>query len=175
MAVLHAHFELVHPFIDGNGRVGRMLMPLMLAAEGHPPVYLAGFLKKHQARYYGTLAEAQLRERWPEWVGFLAEAVVASCLDSIRTAEDLLAIRAKWGQRLAHLRSDASALAALDVILASPVVTANGIKAALGVSFPAANTAIAQLVDAKILRPTGKLGRNRTFMADEVIARLDQP
>lgn len=175
MAVLHAHFELVHPFIDGNGRVGRMLMPLMLAAEGYPPVYLAGFLKKHQARYYSTLADAQLRERWPEWVGFLAEAVVASCLDSIRTAEDLLAIRAKWGQQLAHLRSDASALAALDVILASPVVTANGLKAALGVSFPAANTAIAQLVDAKVLRPTGKLGRNRAFMADEVIARLDQP
>jgi Fic family protein len=175
MAVLHAHFELVHPFMDGNGRVGRMLMPLMLAAEGYPPVYLAGFLKKHQARYYSTLADAQLRERWPEWIGFLAEGVVASCLDSIRTTEDLLAIRAIWGQQLAHLRSDASALAALDVILASPVVTANGLKAALDVSFPAANTAIAQLVDAKILRPTGKLGRNRAFMAHEVIARLDQP
>jgi len=101
--------------------------------------------------------------------------VVASCLDSIRTAEDLLAIRASWGQRLAHLRSDASARAALDVILGSPVITANRLKEALGVSFPAANTAIGQLMGADILGATGKLGRNRAFIAPEVIARLDQP
>lgn len=175
MAVLHAYFELIHPFIDGNGRVGRMLMPLMLAAEGYPPVYLAGFLKKNQARYYQALGAAQLQERWPEWVGFLAEGVVASCLDSIRTAEDLLAIRASWGRRLAHLRSDASALAALDVILGNPVITVNRLKEALGVSFPAANTAIGQLMGADILRATGKLGRNRAFIAPEIIARLDQP
>ncbi len=175
MAVLHAYFELIHPFIDGNGRVGRMLMPLMLAAEGYPPVYLAGFLKKNQARYYQALGAAQLQERWPEWVGFLAGGVVASCLDSIRTAEDLLAIHTRWGLRLAHLRSDASALAALDVILGNPVITANRLKEALGVSFPTANTAIEQLMGADILRTTGKLGRNRAFIAPEIIARLDQP
>lgn len=175
MAILHAYFELIHPFVDGNGRVGRMLMPLMLAAEGYPPVYLAGFLKKNQARYYQTLGAAQLQERWPEWVGFLADGVVASYLDSVQTAEDLLAIRAGWERKLAHLRSDASALAALDVILGSPVITANRLKDALGVSFPAANMAIGQLMAEKILEATGKLGRNRAFFAPEVIARLDQP
>jgi Fic family protein len=174
MATLHAYFELVHPFIDGNGRIGRMLMPLMLAAENYPPVYLAGYLKAHQDSYYRALGDAQLQERWPEWVGFLADGVVASCRDAIQTAEDLMAIRTRWGRQLAHLRRDASALAALDVILGSPVVTANGLKAGLGVSFPAANTAIEQLIAVGILRPTGKLERNRTFIAHELIARLDQ-
>lgn len=88
--------------------------------------------------------------------------------------EDLLTIRAGWTQRLAHLRSDASAHAALDVILGSPVITANRLKGALGVSFPAANTAIAELEAANILEPTGKQGRSRAFVAHEVIARLDR-
>ena len=174
MAILHAQFELIHPFLDGNGRVGRMLMPLMLAAEGYPPVYLAGYLKANQDEYYRTLADAQLRERWSEWVGFLAKAVEASCRDAIQTAEDLLAIRARWARTLSHLRSDASAQSALDIILGNPVITANLLKERLQVSFPAANTAIEQLLEQQILKPIDKIGRSRAFVAHEVIARLDQ-
>ena len=175
MAILHAQFELIHPFIDGNGRVGRMLMQLMLAAERYPPVYLAGYLKANQGEYYRTLADAQLRERWPEWVGFLARAVEASCLDAIQTADDLLAIRAEWKSSLAHLRSDASALAALDVILGNPVMTANLLKDRLRVSFPTANTAIEQLVAKGILKDIDRIGRSRAFVAHQVITRLDRP
>jgi Fic family protein len=174
MAILHAQFELIHPFIDGNGRVGRLLMPIMLAAEGYSPVYLAGFLKVNQEEYYRTLADAQLRERWPEWVGFVAQAVEASCQDAIQTAEDLLAIKAGWAQSLSHLRSDASALAALDVLLGNPVVTVNLLKDRLKVSFPAANTAIEQFKEKGILKDVDKIGRSRAFVAHEVIARLEK-
>lgn len=174
IAILHAGFELIHPFLDGNGRVGRMLMSLMLAAEGYPPVYLAGYLKSRQADYYAALCNAQLKERWQEWIGFLAQAVVASCRDAIQTAEDLLAIRAEWPERLAHLRSDASALAALDTILGNPVITATQLKEKLQVSFPAAKTAIDQLVAAEILLPLKKTGRSQAYRAHQVIARLDQ-
>ena len=175
LAILHAHFELIHPFIDGNGRVGRMLMPLMMAAEGYPPVYLAGFLKANQSEYYQALAEAQLRERWPEWIGFLARAIDISCRDAIQTADDLLTMRSRWGVALVHLRSDASALMALDVILGNPVITANLLKEHLNISFPAANMAIEQLLAKDILRPIDKIGRSRAYIAHEVIARLDQP
>lgn len=174
MAILHAQFELIHPFLDGNGRVGRMLMPLMLAAEAYPPVYLAGYLKAHQAEYYRTLSGAQLQERWPEWIGFLSTAIEVSCQDAIQTAEDLLAIRAQWSEEMKHLRSDASALAALDVILGNPVITVNLLKERLQVSFPAANMAIEQLLAKEILRPVEKIGRSRAYIAHEVIARLDQ-
>lgn len=87
---------------------------------------------------------------------------------------NLLTIRAGWTRRLAHLRSDASAHAALDVILGSPVITANRLRGALNVSFPAANTAIAELEAANILEPTGRQGRSRAFVAHEGIARLDR-
>ena len=100
--------------------------------------------------------------------------MAASCVDSVKTTEDLLAIRTGWTRRLAHLRSDASAHAALDVILANPVITTNRLKDALSISFPAANTAIAQLEAANILEATGRQGRSRTFVAHEVIARLDR-
>lgn len=71
MAIVHAQFETIHPFIDGNGRVGRLLLPLMLFAEGYPPVYLAGFLKENQQEYYDTLNAVQLRGEWQPWVRFL--------------------------------------------------------------------------------------------------------
>src|SRR5574340_1041028 len=100
MAVMHAYFELVHPFLDGNGRIGRILLPLMLAPEGYPPVYLAGYLKNHQDQYSRALGEAQLKEKWSVWIGFLADGVIASCVDSVNTADDLLAIRARWTPRL---------------------------------------------------------------------------
>lgn len=174
MAILHAQFELIHPFLDGNGRVGRLLMPLMLAAEGYPPVYLAGYLKANQREYYRTLSDAQLRERWPQWVSFIAQAVVASCQDATQTAGELFAIRDRWAQSLSHLRRDASALAALDVLLGRPVVTVKLLKERLKVSFPAANMAIEQMKEHGILRDIDKIGRSRAFVAHEVIARLDR-
>lgn len=174
MAIAHAQFELIHPFRDGNGRVGRILLPLMLAAEGYPPAYLAGYMKLHQSEYYRCLGEAQLREQWPQWVRFVAGAVRASCLDAISTTQDLLALKADWVSRLSTLRRDASAIAALDHVLAAPVLTVNKLKEQLGVSFPAANTAIEALCERGILAPQEKQGRSRTFVAREVIARLER-
>lgn len=174
MAVVHAQFELIHPFRDGNGRVGRILLPLMLAAEGYPPAYMAGYMKLHQSEYYRCLGEAQLREQWPQWVRFVASAVKASCLDAISTTRDLLALKSEWGTRLSDLRRDASAIAALDYVLAAPVLTVNNLKDHLKVSFPTANTAIDALCERGILTIREKQGRNRTFVAGEVIARLER-
>lgn len=174
MAVVHAQFELIHPFRDGNGRVGRILLPLMLAAEGYPPAYMAGYMKLHQTEYYRRLGEAQLRQQWPQWVSFIAAAVQASCLDAISTTRDLLALKSEWESRLSDLRRDASAIAAIDYVLAAPVLTVNKLKDHLKVSFPAANTAIEVLCERGILSIREQQGRNRTFVAREVIARLER-
>lgn len=172
-AIAHAQFELIHPFLDGNGRVGRILLPLMLAADGYPPVYLAGYMKGHQAEYYKALGDAQLREQWPQWVRFIAVSVRESCRDAISMTHDLLAIKEGWHQRLSGLRSDASALGALDFVLSNPVITVNNLKEHLGVSFPAANSAIEVLCEKGILTISPKEGRSRVFIAKEVIARLE--
>ena len=121
MAVAHVQFEAIHPFGDGNGRVGRLLPPLMMAAEGLPPLYLAGYLKAHQRRYYDGLAGVQLRGRWADWLAFFLEGVAVAAATEQATGARLLAIRRGWEARVGHLRADAAARRLLDVLLGSSV------------------------------------------------------
>lgn len=171
LAIAHAQFEAIHPFRDGNGRVGRLLMPIMLAAEGYPAVYLAGYLKANQRSYYDTLLAAQTRGAWQAWVGFLARGVVESCTEVAAMTRRLLALRDGWRQQVSSLREDATGRKLVEILLGRPVVTANLVKQQLGVSFPAANTAITQLVGLGILQASERR-RNRVFVADQVVALL---
>lgn len=171
LAIAHAQFEAIHPFRDGNGRVGRLLLPIMLAAEGYPPVYLAGYLKSNQRSYYETLLAAQTRGEWQTWVRFLARGIIESCAEAAEMTRDLLALRDEWRSRVSSLRGDATGRKLVEILIGAPIVTANSVKERLGVSFPAANTAIAQLVDLGILKATERR-RNRVFAADQVVALL---
>ncbi len=96
MAVAHVQFEAIHPFIDENGRVGRLLPPLMIAAHGLPPLYLAGYLKTHQREYYDGLAGVQLRGRWIDWLRFFLDAIASAAVTEQATAQSLLGIRRRW-------------------------------------------------------------------------------
>lgn len=178
MAIVHAQFETIHPFIDGNGRVGRILLPLMLAAEGYSPVYLAGFLKANQQAYYDALAAVQLRGEWTEWVSFFATGVEVAAQESIQIAKELTTICDRWEQVLAalNLRSDAVVNRLPKLLIGTPVVTVQQIVDALGISFPAASKALSLLEEKGILvQPGKKRQRYRTFVAKEVIELLDRP
>lgn len=174
-AVAHAQFEGIHPFCDGNGRVGRLLPPLMLARDGYPPLYIAGFLKTNQDAYYGLLRGIHLRDEWAPWIDFFCEAVTDSVRTSSLTAHALIAARDGWRERLAGYRRDSVVHRLPDVLLRTPTVTVNKLRDALGVSFPTANDAVQQLVKVGILRPTGTAQRNRSFVADDVIRVLNTP
>lgn len=174
MAIAHAQFETIHPFRDGNGRVGRLLLPLMLAAEGYPPIYLAGYLKARQRDYYDGLLRVELQGDWSAWGRFFAQAVVASCEEAASAAQRLLALREGWRARVSGLRSDAAARRLVEILIGYPVLSANQAKDHLGVSFPAANAALAQLVVLGIVtEPTRR--RNRVFVARDVIDLLENP
>jgi Fic family protein len=177
MAIAHAQFETIHPFIDGNGRVGRILLPLMLAAEGYPPVYLAGFLKDNQQTYYDTLANVQLKEKWADWVRFFAAGVEVAAQESMRTAQELDAIHERWHRDVAgmRLRSDSAVNRLPELLIGNPVLTVRQVKDALGISFPAASGALALLEEKGILVQPVKQQRNRTFVAKEVIDLLARP
>lgn len=174
MAVAHVQFEAIHPFSDGNGRVGRLLPPLMLAAEGLPPLYLAGYLKTRQSKYYDLLAEVQLRSRWTDWLEFFLEGVADASATEQATAQALFSVRQSWQDRTAHMRADAAARRLLDVFLGAPVQTVASAREALGVSPQAANTGIAGLVDLGILREMSGRRWGRSFQAHEVIAALER-
>ncbi len=173
IAIAHAQFETIHPFTDGNGRVGRLLMPLILAAEGYPPLYLSGRLLRYRRAYYDALADVQIRADWAPWTTLLSLAVVEACDGAIAIAKDLNAIREDWLSRLVGLRSDATAHKLPEFLLGHPVVSVNQIASAFGISFVAANRTIDQLVDRSILtEPTRR--RNRVFHAREILTRLER-
>lgn len=177
MAIAHAQFETIHPFIDGNGRVGRLLLPLMLASEGYPPVYLAGYLKENQHEYYDTLAGVQLKDKWTEWVQFFALGVEAAAQESIKTALALEALLEKWRGRVAELglRSQSVVYRFPELMIGNPVLTAHRAKDLLGISFPSASATLDQLEGMGILKQPKKKQRNRTFIAHEVIEILNRP
>lgn len=173
MAVAHVQFEAIHPFSDGNGRVGRLLPPLMMAAEGLPPLYLSGYLKAHQRDYYDGLAGVQLQGRWTEWMKFFLEGIVAAAATEQATARGLLDVRERWQARTSHLRADAAARRLLDVLLGAPVQTVASARETLGLSVQAANTGIAALLELGILHEVTGRRWGRSFQAHDVLAVLD--
>ena len=174
MAIAHAHFEAVHPFRDGNGRVGRLLLPLMMAAEGNVPLYLSPYIEANKANYYEALKAAQQRLDWPSMAGFMADAITGTVSEIKRTRGDLVALREIWRARRSF-RADSAALKALHLLHEYPIVTIGRLQRLLGVSFPAASSAVGQLVEIGVLAERTGYKRNRLFAAEEAIGILNRP
>ncbi len=137
-----AQFETIHPYHDGNGRTGRLLMPLMLAAEGYPPLYLSGALLRAKSQYYAALASVQLEGEWGPWLELLGHAVVESCDESISIAEDLLALAERWEQELRSYRAHSATRRLPRFLIGHPVLSVQQAAAGLSISVPAANAAL---------------------------------
>lgn len=175
LAIAHAQFETIHPYHDGNGRTGRMLLPLMLAAEGYPPLYLSGSLLRARSEYYTALAELQLRGAWSRWLELLCRAVVQSCDESISIATDLLALVGRWEQQLHTFRAGSATRRLPRLLVGHPVLSVRQAAELLRVSVPAANAALANLLEAGIVRLVDEREWGRVFQATEVLQRLDRP
>lgn len=173
-AIVHVQFEAIHPFLDGNGRTGRLLLPLMFQAEGAPPIHLASFLKLRQQEYYDALLQVQTRLVWEPWLRLFLESVIASCRHTTGLFENLQTIRGGWQSLLTQRskRRHATIWRVAELLSGQPVVTVNSIVARLGVTFPAANDAVADLVALDILRPATQQRRHRIFHAHEVMNAL---
>lgn len=171
-AIAHAQFESLHPFRDGNGRTGRLLIPLQLAAEGYPPLYVAGPLYRNRHEYFDRLLDVQLHSDWQGWMRFFAQAVMVACAEALDTTGALIALRERWRRAVSSQRADSASRRLVELLVGQPVVTAMQVGRQLGVSFPTANHALTTLVRAGILREPGSR-RNRIFVADEVIRILE--
>ncbi|MGO4389058.1 Fic family protein [Microvirga sp. 2YAF29] len=174
MAIAHAHFEAVHPFRDGNGRVGRLLLSLMMAAEGHVPLYLSAYIEAHRHDYYEALKAAQQRLDWSAMVRFMADAVIGTANELMVTRKALLELEATWRRRR-QFRAGSAAARALQVLPHFPMLTVNRLARLLGISFPAASNGIEQLIDAKILLERTGYQRNRIFAAPEALLIVNRP
>jgi len=163
----HVQFETIHPFLDGNGRIGRLLITLLLEHWGlleRPMLYLSLALKQRQQRYYELLTAVRAGGDWEGWTAFYLECVRAAADDGVRVAEKLFGLTAKDRARLiAHDSVTVPAVRLLELLPANPVVTLPLATKLLGVSKPTVIKAIRALEEAGILKETSGKRRDRVY------------
>ncbi len=174
MAIAHAHFEAVHPFRDGNGRVGRLLLPLMMAAEKHVPLYLSPYIEANKDRYYASLKEAQMQLEWEPAIAFMADAVTGTAAELMKTRAALSELAEQWKLRR-KFRKGSAAERALRELPHYPVVTAKRLAERLAISAVQTHQAIAQLTEVGILRERTGYRRNRVYAANETLTIINRP
>lgn len=173
IACAHAHFEAIHPFQDGNGRIGRLLMALTFAAEGEEPLYLSPYIDANRDAYYAALRAAQQRDDWGGVIDFLSMAVVVTVEETLKLHRLLTDLITTWRRQTAP-RPGSTLDRLLDLLPDYPSVTANFAAEKLAVSYPSANTAIETLQGHGILVERTGQARNRRFVAEAIVA-LFQP
>lgn len=165
-AIAHVQFETIHPFLDGNGRVGRLLVTLLLCAERvlrEPLWYVSLYLKRHRARYYALLDSVRHDGDWEEWLAFFAEGVEQSATEAVTTVQRLVQQAQEDRERVGALRTAGTALRVLSALQQRPVTTASAIARTSGVSEPSVNSALRALEELGVVRETTGRRRGRVF------------
>lgn len=179
-ALAHVQFETIHPFLDGNGRLGRLLIVLQLVADGvlrEPMLYPSLFFRKHRALYYELLNEVRLQGDWERWLDFFAEGVQLSATQAVSTANALLALVNGDRDRIAGLgRAASSALAVHHALQHRPIVTAAALVTATGLTAATVNKSLAHLERLGMVAELTNRQRGRVFAyrryVDELAAEL---
>lgn len=166
-ALIHYQFETIHPFLDGNGRLGRMLIILFLMSEKvltTPALYLSYFLKKYQSEYYARLSEVREKGRYEQWIKFFLKAIDESAEDAVKTINELVALHDKNEAAVQALgRARINVQRVFDYLAACPIIEIKKTAEALSLSFNTVSAAINRLVGVGILEQTKGGRRNKIF------------
>ena len=177
LALAHYQFEAIHPFMDGNGRIGRLLLTLMLCERGclpQPLLYLSAYLERNDEEYKDHLLNISRRGSWTDWIRFFAIGVEEQALDAANRARRLLALQQTYRDRLQQAGVSATHLRAAELLLQSPYLTISTIQKQLAVTHRTASLSVEKLVEHGILQPTDPNRKSgRVFMAPEVLALLN--
>jgi Fic family protein len=177
MALIHYHFEAIHPFLDGNGRIGRLLISLLLCANGllpQPMLYLSAFFERHQDEYYKLLLGVSQRGEWLPWIRFFLEAVEVQSRDAIRRSDAVLSLWTSYRSKLQEARASALLLSLVDELFSFPAITTKIASRILNVTPRSAQLNIDKLVDAEILEEVTGRSRNRIYAAREIISTIEK-
>jgi Fic family protein len=167
VALIHYQFETIHPFLDGNGRVGRLLITLNLIEKGvltTPALYISYFLKKNRIEYYDRLSEVRRNGNYEQWVKFFLQAIYESAEDATLTIDKLTELHDKNIQALEGIgRAAKTALRLFAYLEESPIIEIQKTSSVLGISFKAISDSVKRLCDMGILKQSSGDQRNRTF------------
>lgn len=180
VGLAHAQFETIHPFLDGNGRVGRLLITFLLCerrALEQPVLYLSHFFKTHRQEYYDRLQAVRDTGDWEGWLEFFLRGVTDVSLQAADTARRILALREEHRKTITdHLgRAAGNGHRILQYLYEHPIVSATEVQALLGTTFAAANQIVRRLVESGILQEITGQARNRRFRYEPYVRLFDEP
>jgi Fic family protein len=175
-ALVHVQFETIHPFLDGNGRIGRLLIAALLEHWGmlpQPLMYLSGYLKQHQAEYYRRLSNVRTEGDWEGWVAFFLEGVSVAALHAERNIVAIASLLAADRRKLlASTKAGPASYRLFEMLPMMPRFNIEQVRQKLGTSFPTANAAVKVLEDLGMVSEQTGLKKNRTYSYAAYIASL---
>lgn len=178
LAVVHYQFEAIHPFLDGNGRVGRLLISLLLQEWGllpQPLLYLSAFFERRRSEYYQLLLGVSQKGNWNDWIAYFLTGVSEQSTDVVERARRLFALRERYRAELHSARSSALPLRLVDYLFERPAVTVAQARQVLGVTPRAARMNVVKLERAGIVEEFTGQARNRIYVAKEILDLLREP
>ena len=169
IGLAHAQFETIHPFLDGNGRVGRLLIAFFLCERKileKPVLYVSHFFKRHRAEYYERLQPVRDAGDWEGWLAFFLRGVAEVGDEAVATARRILDLREahRAAVTAGFGRAAGNGHRVLEALYRTPVVTVSDVRGIAGLSYPAANALVARLVSIGVPEPFADRRRNRAFL-----------
>lgn len=170
----HYQFETIHPFLDGNGRVGRLLLSLMIwktCELQHPWLYLSAYFERNKDEYIEALFDVSARGNWGGWVKICLNATIAETQDAMERIDRLLALRKDYEARISQAKSAPARLHnVLSLLLAQPMVTIPSLVKQFGVTFPTAQADVERLMELKILSPSARRSKPQYYIAHDIFS-----
>ena len=174
----HAQFETIHPFLDGNGRVGRLLITLLLChrvALQQPLLYLSLYLKRHRDEYFGRLIAIREAGDWEGWLKFFLRGVQDTAQEAATVAHAIRDLREQHRALIQQHGLGVNGLRLLDLLCRWPLVNVNFLAEQIGVSFPTASKLVLQLERLGLLEETTGQQRNRRYRYTPYLALFEEP
>jgi len=175
-AMVHYQFETIHPFLDGNGRIGRLLVTLLLCQKnvlGRPLLYLSAFFEQRRQEYYDLLLKVSQSGAWREWIGFFLLAVTEQSNDAVSRSRQLLELLRQYTQTARKKRLSPTAGQLVELVFMKPVLNTKTVQEFLKVSYPSAQHALSSLEEAGILTEVTGRKRAKAYAAKEILKALD--
>jgi Fic family protein len=177
-ALTHVQFETIHPFLDGNGRLGRLLIAFLLCSEGalsEPLLYLSLYFKTHRQQYYDQLQQVRLKGDWEQWLQFFLEGVVTTAEQASSTAKRILDLFERDRRRIENIgRGAGSALQVHQIMRKKPIFSINHLSIQLELSRPTVSAAIKSLNTLGIVEELTGRQRDRIFVYRDYLNILNE-
>ncbi len=175
LALIHYQFEAIHPFPDGNGRVGRLLIPLILCARkeiSQPLLYLSSYFEKNYDDYIDRMLSISKMGLWTSWISFFLDGIEETCKDAVARAQALQALQKSYYGKIQRARSSALLGQLIDLLFEHPAITVPYAAERLQISYNAAKNNITRLVEVEILRVSTSSNRPMVFVAGDIVSTI---